>query len=110
MPIGDYVITNPNDDVGLVDIENDQLDGRVNEFYKSLGNHKWFSSLTDTYWLCLEDMPMKVMWTSLSHCFSDFLKAFDELKRAFAIVIAFLCLFEMHAEAYDKLLALTASE
>jgi len=48
----DYVITDPNDDMGLVevvDIESNQLKGRVNEFYRSLGNYKWFNSLTDPH-------------------------------------------------------------
>ena len=60
-PIGDYVIIDSNDDIDLVDIENNRLEGRVTEFYTSLGKHKWFDSLTDPYWLCLEDMPKKVM-------------------------------------------------
>jgi len=60
---------------------------------------------------------MKVMWTHLSYYFFDFSKAFDKLKRELAILIVFfivfsyLCFFEMHAQAYDKLLqALTTSE
>jgi len=85
-PIDDYVITDPNDDMGLVNIENNRFEGRVNEFYKSLGNYKWFNSLTDLYRLCIEGMHMKFMWTSLSHCFSDFPKAFDKLMRALVIV------------------------
>jgi len=55
------VIIDSNDDIDLVDIENNRLEGRVTEFYTSLGKHKWFDSLTDPYWLCLEDMPKKVM-------------------------------------------------
>ena len=57
------------------------------------------------------------MWIVLLYCFSDFSKASDKLKRELAIIVAFsimfsyMCLFEMHARAYDKLLrALTASE
>jgi len=42
-PIDDYVITEPNDDICLVDIEYNQLEGRVDEFYRSLGNYKWLN-------------------------------------------------------------------
>jgi len=38
--IDDYVITNLNDDMGLVDIENNRPEGRVNEFCRSLGNYE----------------------------------------------------------------------
>ena len=51
------------------------------------------TALTDPYQLCLEDMPMKVIWTSLSHCFSDFSLTFDKLKRALAIIITFFIVF-----------------
>ena len=60
-PVEEYVITDLNDDIGLVDIENNRLDERVNEFHRSLGNYKQFNSLTNSYWLCLEDMPKKVI-------------------------------------------------
>ena len=39
-PIDDYAITDPTDDLGLVGIEKQQLEGRVNEFDRSLGNYK----------------------------------------------------------------------
>ena len=34
----DYVTNRPTDDLGHVDIEKEQLEGRTNEFDKSLGN------------------------------------------------------------------------
>ena len=43
------MITDSNDDIALVDIENNLLVGRVNEFYRSLGECKSFNSLTDPY-------------------------------------------------------------
>ena len=55
-PVDDYVITDSNDDMRLVDIEDNRLEGRVNEFYRSLGKYKWFNSLTDPYWLCLRKL------------------------------------------------------
>jgi len=65
-------------------------------------------------------MPEKVIWTTLSHCcffFFYFFKAFDTLNRtlativAFLIVFSYLYMFEMHAQAYDKLIwALTKFE
>jgi len=36
--IDDYMIAHPNDDMNLIYIKNNGLDGRVNEFYRSLGN------------------------------------------------------------------------
>ena len=42
-PIGDYVITDPTNDLGLVDIEKEQLEGRSNEFDKSLRNYRGYN-------------------------------------------------------------------
>jgi len=39
-PMDNYVITNPTYDLGLVDIEKEQLEGNVDEFDRSLGNHR----------------------------------------------------------------------
>ena len=100
--IDDCVITDPNDNIGLVDIENNRLDERVNEFHRSLGNYKQFNSLTNSYWLCLEDMPKKVIWTPLSHCLFDFSKAFDKLKSA--IIIAFFIVFFLLVLIWDACL------
>jgi len=44
-PMDNDMMINLIDDLGLMDIEIKQVEGRINEFYRSLGSHKQFESL-----------------------------------------------------------------
>ena len=60
-PMDNDVMINLHYDLSLVGIKVERVEGRVNEFYRSLGNYKWFNSFIDPYWLCLENMPKEVI-------------------------------------------------
>ena len=116
-PTDDYITNNPTDDVGLVDIEKEQVEGRANGFDRSIGNYRRYNRFINSYYFYVEDMPKSIVLSSLPYYSIDYSKAFDKLKRALCIIIVFVFmfsykhLFELHEQAYDKLLqALTASE
>ena len=99
--IDEYGITNFSNDLGLVDIETEQLKGRADEFDKSVGNYKWYNPLIDPCCLYLATYLRNLLF----HYFYDFSKTFNKLKRALAIIGTFLVvssylhLFKMHVQA-----------
>jgi len=95
----------------------DMLQGDVFDCMDSLGTFKGYSPSLDSYSLYLESMPLKIIFITAFTSFTDFSKAFDKLKRALTIILAFLfkCFYlhhsDLHAQMFDKLLrALMASE
>ena len=96
--------------MALVDIEKEKLEGRANEFDRSLGNYRGYNYSIDPYYFYLEDMPKSIVLSSLPHYSADYSKAFDKLKRALCILIFFIFmfshwhLFEMYVQVYDKIL------
>jgi len=93
------------------------LQGDVFDCRDSLDAFRGYNPSFDPYGLYLESMPLKIIFITAFHSFTDFLKAFNKFTRALAIISAFLfkCFYshasELHAQMFDKLLrALTASE
>ena len=87
------------DDYMTTDL-NDHL--RVNEFNKSLGNHGEYNPLFDPYIIYLEDVHRKVVWSTFFHCFFDFFKAFDKLKRSLCL-IAIVIFVSSYMDAFPSI-------
>jgi len=75
-PLDDYVITNPTNDLGLVDIEKEKLERRANEVTdpkddRSLGNYGGYNHSINSYDFFLKDMPRSIALSSLLHYSAD---------------------------------------
>ena len=93
------------------------IPSHLHAFHESLGNIKGYNPSLDPYCAYLEDLPRKIMWSTLFDHTFDFSIAFDEFKRPLTLFAVSFVVFsyshhsKMHAITYDKLLrALTASE
>jgi len=89
----------------------------LDAYHESLGNIRGYNASLDPYYTYLEDVPRKIMWSTLFHHAFDFFMAFDEFKRPLTLFAqSFLVFssshnFKIHATTYDKLLrVLTAYE
>jgi len=93
------------------------IPSHLHAFHESLGDIKGYNPYLSPYCAYLEDVPRKIMSSTLFDHTFDFSIAFDEFKRPLALSNVSFVVFsysphsEMHAITYDKLLsALTASE
>jgi len=82
------VITNSNDDLDVVDILMQELQGNVSKCSRSLCS-KWYSHSFECYYFYLEDMPKSIVLSSLPHYSIGYSKAFDKLKGALCIIVVF---------------------
>jgi len=80
----DYVITKPTDDLGLMDIVKDQLEGKDNEFDRPLDNSGAYNHSINSYYFYLEDIPRSIVLLNLPNYSIDYSKAFDKLKMHYA--------------------------
>jgi len=71
-PIDNPMIFYANVDLGYEDNVFDVLGGNVND-YVSLGYFRGYDPSIDSYCVCLEDLPRKVMWITFFNPFYDFL-------------------------------------
>ena len=86
------MITDPNDVLVLMHIEKEQLEGRVNEFDRSLGNYRAYNCSIDSYNFYIKDMPRSIVLLSLPHHSTDYSKTFDKLQRHYALLLSsYLC-------------------
>ena len=53
----------------------------MHAYYESLGGIRGYNSSFHPYYTYLEDVPRKIMWSTLFHHAFDFFMAFDEFKR-----------------------------
>jgi len=84
------------------------LGGNVDNFL-SLRYFSGFNASLNSYYMCLEDLPGKIMWSTFFNPSYVFLKTIDKVKRI--LVIASHLLFsELWSKEFVKLLhALTVS-
>jgi len=59
-PTDNFVITDPTNDLGLMDIEKEQLEGRLSEFDRSLGNYREYNCSINSFDFYLGDMPRSI--------------------------------------------------
>jgi len=85
--------------------------------FVSLGSVRGYDPFTYPYYVCLEDLPKKVMWTMLFNPSHDFSKAIDMVKRTLNvfggvfIIASYLLFSKLWSQEFDKLLfALTTSD
>jgi len=115
-PINNFLIYDSNVDLGHEDNEFNVLDGNVDD-YLSLDYFRGYDPSIDPYCICLEDLPRKIMWSTLFNPFYDFSKAIDKVKRiliAFGVIFvisSYLLFSELWSQEFDKLLqVLVASD
>jgi len=89
--------------------------GNVDD-YVSLGYFKGYDSSIFPYYVRLEDLPKKVMWTTFFNTSYDFSKDFYEVERILVfgvtlVISSYLVFFRLWSQEFDKLLGmLTASD
>ena len=85
------------------------LGGNVDNFL-SLGYFSGFNASLDSYYMCLEDLPRKIMWSTFFNPSYDFAKAIAKFKRililfcAILVITSYLLFFELWSHEFDRLL------
>ena len=69
---------NPTNDLSHVDIEKEQLEGRANEFDKSLVNYRRYNRSISYCNFYQEDRPRSIALSSVPHYSVDYSKIFDK--------------------------------
>jgi len=83
-PINNFLICDANIDLGYENNMFSMLGGSLDN-YVSLGYFRGYDPSIDPYCVCLEDLPRKVMCTTIFNRSYDFHKAFDKVKRIFVV-------------------------
>ena len=84
MPIDNPMICDANVDLDYKDNEFNVL-GRNFQDYVSVGYLRRYYPCIDPYYVRLEDLPKKVMWTTFCNPFYDFCMAIDMVKRVLIV-------------------------
>jgi len=86
------------------------LEGNEIDYSESAGTFRGYYNSLNLYSLYLEDMPRKIILTIAFDYSTNFSKAFDKFRRELAVIprlmfgCSYLHSFELHAQAFDKLL------
>ena len=93
VPIDNPVIFNSNVELGYEDNVFGMLGGSVGD-YVILGYFREYYPSIDLYYICLEDLPRKVMWTTFFDPPCGFSMGFAKVKRILILfgVIFVICL------------------
>jgi len=107
-PLDNPMICDPTIDLGYEDNMFHMLGGNVVD-YVSLGYLGGYDPLIDYYYLCVGDLPRKVIWTTFLTPSHDFSIGFDKVKRvlimfgAILVIASYLVLSKLWSQELDKL-------
>ena len=108
-PIDDHKIFDSNVDLGHKDNDFNVLSGNVDD-YLSLGYLRGYDHSIDPYYIYLEDLPRKIMWSTFFNPSYDFSKAIYKVKRILVVfgvifvVSSYLSFSKLWSPKFDKLL------
>jgi len=108
-PVDNPNICDFNVDLGYEDNEFNVPGGNVDD-HASFGYFKAYDPSIDPYYVCLEDLARKIIWSTFFNPFYDFSIKFDKVKRtlvAFGVIFlitSYLLFSELWSQEFDKLL------
>jgi len=109
VPIDNPKICDSNIGLGHEDNEFNVLGGNVDD-YASLGYFRGYNPSIDPYYVCLDDLPRKIMWTTFFNPSYNFSKPIDKVKRILVVfgvifvISSYLLFSELWSQEFDKLL------
>jgi len=84
VPVDNPKICDSNVDLGHKDNEFNLLGGNVDD-YLPRGYLRGYDPSIDPYYVCLEDLPRKIIWSTFFNPSYDFSKAIDKVKRILVV-------------------------
>jgi len=89
----DFICTEPFDSIPISSNLRPTIPSHLHAFHESLGDIRWYHPSFDPYCAYLEDVPIKVMWSTFFDQASDFSMLFDKFKMPLTLLVPFLVVF-----------------